>query len=136
MLQKYYSSKLLSIINTSPSLINSEEKGLLYLLSDSLKKTVIDNDEIKQIMFNNIVLSGGTSMMSGLSQRIYKNLPSFLDSNDTSQLNLVFDNLRYYSTWIGASMISSMSTFNKLLITREIWMDSGEDKVGIFKKIF
>lgn len=118
----------------NPSLINSEEKGLLYSLSDSLKKTVIDNEEIKQIMFNNIVLAGGTSMMKGFSQRIYNYLPSFLETNE--QLGVVADNLRYISTWIGASMISSMSTFNKLLITRENLTENGDDRIGVFKKIF
>jgi actin-related protein len=117
-------------------LINSEEKGLLHLLSDSLKKTVIDNDDIKSQMFNNIVLAGGTSMMSGFSQRLSRSLPSYLDQGDSNSINIVADNLRYLSTWIGGSMISSMSTFSKLLITREIWMESGEDKIGIFKKIF
>lgn len=134
MLLKFSSSKL--IFNFSPSLINSDEKGLLYLLSDSLKKTVIDNDEIKNIMFNNIILAGGTSMMGGFSQRLLRNLPSYLDQSDTSSINIVSDNLRHLSTWIGQSMISSMSTFNKLLITREAWTENGEDKIDIFKKIF
>ena len=99
---------------------------------------MIDNDEIKNIMFNNIMLAGGTSMMKNFPERIKRNLPVLLDNSDPSSINIVDDSMRHLSTWIGASMISSMSTFNKLLINRETYLESGEDKiaVGIFKKIF
>mmetsp|Transcript_18459 Transcript_18459/g.19081 ORF Transcript_18459/g.19081 Transcript_18459/m.19081 type:complete len:179 (+) Transcript_18459:270-806(+) len=122
----------------NPSVIGSEEKGLLSLISDSVKKTVIDNEEVKNLMFNNIVLAGGTSMMNGFSNKIHRYLPSLLDNTDPSSINIVEDNQRHLSTWIGASMISSMSTFNKLLISKESTNENGEDRigVGIFKKIF
>jgi actin-related protein len=93
----------------------------------------MDNDEMKQIMFNNIVLAGGTSMMEGFSYRIEKDLSKNISN---TKLNVISENMRNLSTWIGASMISSMSTFNKLLITRESLSESGENRVGIFKKIF
>lgn len=88
-------------------------------------------------MFNNIVLTGGTSMMNGFNFRINKYLPDLIKTEDVNaKLNIVADTLRYNSTWIGASMIASMSTFNKLLITKEMWADSGEEKINIYKKIF
>jgi actin-related protein len=89
-------------------------------------------------MFNNIVLAGGTSMMKGFSNKIQKYLPSLLDNTDPGSINIIDDNQRHLSTWIGASMISSMSTFNRLLINKETLMETGEDRigVGIFKKIF
>jgi actin-related protein len=76
----------------NPSIIGSEEKGLIYLIADSLNKTYIDDNDLKKTMFGNIVLSGGTTMMSGFSNRIYKELPSHLgqfyydNSNSRSDL--------------------------------------------------
>ena len=75
-------------------------------------------------------------MMKGFSERLQRSLPSYLEQNDQSNVTIVSDNLRDLSTWIGASMIASMSTFNKLLITRESFADKGEDNLGILKKIF
>lgn len=142
LLSCYLSKLILLIVNYfnlhSPSIIGSQEKGLLSLISDSIKKTVIDNEEIKNLMFSNIVLAGGTSMMKGFPNKIQKYLPSLLDNTDPNSIFIVDDNQRHLSTWIGASMISSMSTFSKLLINKETLLEIGEDRigVGIYKKIF
>ena len=89
-------------------------------------------------MFSNIVLAGGTSMMRGFPQRIHKSLPTLLDNTDSNSIKIIDDIQRHLSTWIGASMIASMSTFNKLLINKETLIENGEDrtKVGVYKKIF
>lgn len=93
-------------------------------------KTVIDNEELKKIMCANIMLAGGTSMMPGLARRIKNELTDFREG-----LIVSGDSQRYISAWIGASMISSMSTFNQILISRAMYMDSGEDRIAIFKRV-
>lgn len=89
-------------------------------------------------MLKNIVLSGGTSMMPGFAQRIKKTLPSYFDHdimyNGMTQIHA--EGNRYISTWIGASMLSSMSTFNQLFITKEEYAEVGENRLKIFQKIF
>jgi actin beta/gamma 1 len=89
-------------------------------------------------MFGNIVLSGGTTMMSGFSNRIYKELPSHLsqfyyDNNNTKSdlefshlTNIVAEGYRHIAPWIGASMVASMSTFNQVFITKEDFNEGGE----------
>jgi actin len=89
-------------------------------------------------MLSNIVLSGGTTMMPGFPQRIKSNLVTQLE-NDFSYnnpLNIIAEGNRDISTWVGASMIASMTSFDKIFIKREDYYESGEDRVSLFSKIF
>jgi actin beta/gamma 1 len=111
---------------------------LAYLIADSLNKTYIDDNELKKTMFGNIILSGGTTMMSGFSNRIYKELPTHLshfnydNSNNKSDIefshltNIVSEGYRNIAPWIGASMVASMSTFNQVFVTKEDFNEGGE----------
>ena len=90
-------------------------------------------------MTNNIVLSGGTTMMPGFSQRIKKTLYiplNEMDLNINSNCQIVTEGNRYISTWIGASMIASMSSFEKVFIKKEEYLENGEDRISLFSKIF
>ena len=89
-------------------------------------------------MLNNIVLSGGTTMMPGFSNRINMQLKDVLNRENISYTSykVIAEGNRNISAWIGASMISSMSSFNNVFITREEYNENGENKLNIFQKIF
>jgi actin-related protein len=89
-------------------------------------------------MLNNIVLSGGTTMMPGFSNRINLQLKDALNRENISysSYKVIAEGNRNISSWIGASMISSMSSFNNVFITREEYNENGENKLNIFQKIF
>lgn len=89
-------------------------------------------------MLNNIVLSGGTTMMPGFSNRINMQLKDVLNRENISysSYKVIAEGNRNISSWIGASMISSMSSFNNVFITREEYNENGENKLNIFQKIF
>jgi actin beta/gamma 1 len=89
-------------------------------------------------MLNNIVLSGGTTMMPGFSNRMNMGLKEVLREKDINynSYQVIAEGNRNISTWIGASMISSMSSFNSVFISREEYNESGETRLNIFQKIF
>ena len=89
-------------------------------------------------MLNNIVLSGGTTMMPGFSNRINLQLKDVLNRENINynSYQVIAEGNRNISSWIGASMISSMSSFNNVFITREEYNENGENKLNIFQKIF
>jgi actin-related protein len=88
-------------------------------------------------MINNIVLAGGTTMMTGFTQRIANDLYNYFDDDFVYHPpNIVAENYRYNSTWIGASMLGSMSTFKNLFITKEEFNEIGEGRFQYFQKIF
>ena len=49
-----------------PSLVGLESKGIHHLVHDTINKCDID---VRRELYNNIVLSGGTSMFEGLQSR-------------------------------------------------------------------
>lgn len=89
-------------------------------------------------MLNNIVLSGGTTMMPGFSNRINLQLRDVLNKENINfnSYQVIAEGNRNISSWIGASMISSMSSFNNVFVTREEYNENGENKMNIFQKIF
>ena len=58
-------------------------------------------------MINNIVLSGGTTMIPGFAQRIKKTLPHHFENDiNFSNHQVIAESNRFISTWIGASMVA------------------------------
>ena len=88
-------------------------------------------------MLDNILLSGGTTMMSGFSNRIKLDLPNALESDLIFSKNyqVVAENNRDISVWTGASMISSMSSFDDFFIKKEDYIENGENRMSLFSKI-
>lgn len=123
-----------------PSLIGSEFRGIIKLITNSIKKTEIMDDKLKETLVENIVLSGGTSMMPGFNDRIRRDLVEYKEEDSEWRLeyepNVIAENSRYISKWIGMSMISSMSSFDKLFIDKSEYTEIGEEKFAEMAQIF
>lgn len=64
-------------------------------------------------MYSNIVLSGGSSMLRGLHNRIEKEVRETLPNDIPKQdIRIISDSFRQYGAWIGGSMLASLSTFD------------------------
>ena len=134
----YYLSKYYFLTCNSPEVIQKTELGLKHLIINSIKKSTIDNDRFKENLLNNIVLSGGTTMMPGFSERVFKEITEYTD-NDWEldcKPNIITENNRYISKWIGMSMIASMSSFEKLFIKKAEYQELGDDHFSLLNKIF
>ena len=63
----------------TPSLVDIEAPGIADMVVNSIKKC---NAAIWKELFGNVVLSGGTTMLSGVADRVYKDIsncaPSFM----------------------------------------------------------
>jgi len=103
-----------------PSLIGKESKGIHKLTYDSIQKCDID---IRRDLYSNIVLSGGSTMFGGLSERLEKEMKALAPTN--VKIKIVAPPERKYSVWIGGSILSSLSTFQEMWITKEEYDESG-----------
>ena len=115
------------------------EYGLINLIAGSIKKTENIDRAFKESLVENVVLSGGTSMMEGFPDRVYKDLKTYKDEDGfeleyepiiTAEIN------RNIGKWIGMSMISSMSAFDKLFIKKQDYQDIGEERFAEVSQIF
>jgi len=103
-----------------PSLIGMEQAGIHTLTYDSIMKCDVD---IRKELYNNVVLSGGTTMYTGIAERLYKELTAL--APPTIKVKVVAPPERKYSVWIGGSILSSLSTFQQMWISKEEYDESG-----------
>jgi len=103
-----------------PSLIGKETQGIHLQIFDSITSCDID---LQRDLFNNIVLSGGTTMFPGIADRIGKELVRL--TPDSVAVRVIAPPERKYSVWIGGSILASLNTFQSNWITREEYEEGG-----------
>merc|ERR1712141_632838 len=104
----------------NPSLIGKEAEGIHKLTYQSIQKCDID---IRKDLYSNVVLSGGSTMFVGLDARLKKEITALAPSN--SKIKIVAPPERKYSVWIGGSILSSLSTFQDMWVTKDEYDESG-----------
>jgi actin-related protein len=103
-----------------PSLIGMEQDGIHQLTFQSIMKCDVD---IRKDLYGNTVLSGGSTMYDGIADRLTKELTNLAPA--AIKVKVVAPPERKYSVWIGGSILSSLSTFQQMWITKEEYDDSG-----------
>jgi len=103
-----------------PSFIGMESMGIHETAYTSIMKCDID---IRKDLFANIVLSGGTTMYPGVADRMQKEITQLAPS--TLKIKIIAPPERKYSVWIGGSILSSLSTFQTMWITKDEYEESG-----------
>ena len=103
-----------------PSFEGSDQAGLIEKLSGTIQKCDID---IQDQLYSNIVLSGGSTLFPGFAERTQKDLTAFVHSN--VETRVVAPAERQFTTWIGGSMLASLSTFPTMWISRSEYDDYG-----------
>merc|ERR1711912_85877 len=112
-----------------PSFIGKEASGIHDTVFQSILKCDID---IRKGLYTNVVLSGGTTMFAGIGERMSKELTALAPS--TMKVRVVLPPERKYSVWIGGSILSSLSTFQQMWITKDEYDECGPSIVH--KKCF
>eukprot|EP00536_Pseudo-nitzschia_multiseries_P009084 jgi/Psemu1/241812/estExt_Genewise1.C_2460060 len=103
-----------------PNLTGLEMDGI----ADSTFQTIMKCDvDIRKDLYANIVLSGGTTMFPGISERMSKEVTALAPAS--IKVKIVAPPERKYSVWIGGSILASLSTFQSMWISKEEYDESG-----------
>merc|ERR1712086_791704 len=103
-----------------PNLTGLEMDGI----ADSTFQTIMKCDvDIRKDLYANIVLSGGTTMFPGISERMSKEISHLAPAS--IKVKIVAPPERKYSVWIGGSILASLSTFQSMWISKEEYDESG-----------
>ncbi|KAJ8294562.1 actin [Rhodotorula toruloides] len=97
-----------------PSLIGLEAAGIHETTYNSIMKCDLD---IRKDLYGNIVMSGGTTMYAGISDRMQKEITALAPSS--MKVKIVAPPERKYSVWIGGSILASLSTFQQMWISKQ-----------------
>ncbi|PIK45522.1 putative actin, cytoplasmic-like [Apostichopus japonicus] len=103
-----------------PSLIGREAGGIHETTYNSIMKCDVD---IRCNLYSNIVLSGGSTMFPGTSERLQKELTSL--APQSMKVKVIAPAERKYSVWIGGSILASLSTFQQMWISKQEYDETG-----------
>lgn len=95
------------------------------------KSIEICDAELQKDLFKNIVLAGGSSMMTGFGDRMRREMTQLVGQYQFT--NIILDSQRKNSAWIGGSMYASLETFGLIKITSQEYL---ADNTIVFKKFF
>jgi len=103
-----------------PNFIGLEQEGIHKLTFSSIMKCDVD---IRKDLYNNVVMSGGTTMFNGIAERIQKEIKAL--APDSMTIKIIAPPERKYSVWIGGSILSSLSTFEEMWIQKAEYDEAG-----------
>jgi actin len=98
-----------------PLLLGSETEGMAEMAVASVRACDVD---VRRELFGSVVLSGGTTMLRGLAERLRRDVEAAVPSGVA--VRVVAPAERKYSVWIGGAILSCLSTFqNQWVLKRE-----------------
>eukprot|EP01060_Flectonema_neradi_P041706 TRINITY_DN998_c0_g1_i3.p1 TRINITY_DN998_c0_g1~~TRINITY_DN998_c0_g1_i3.p1 ORF type:complete len:175 (+),score=21.47 TRINITY_DN998_c0_g1_i3:13-537(+) len=102
-----------------PSLVESEEDGIHQMVNKSILKC---DTEFSDIFYSNIMVSGGNTKHGGIANRLSKEIVSL--APDSTQVNVVAPH-HEYPAWTGGSMLSSLSSFASMCVSKQQFEEKG-----------
>ncbi|KAL5961738.1 actin [Taenia solium] len=103
-----------------PALIGKECPGLAESVFQSIGRSDMNT---RKDLYYNVVLSGGSTMFSGMADRLKKDISEMAPSS--VNVRIVAQPERKYCVWIGGSILGSLSSFRKVWISKEDYEEVG-----------
>jgi len=101
---------------------NDKIKGLPQLLLNSIQKC---NQPLHDMLYSNILLTGGGSLFPGLKDRLIKEMNKLSNDEYKTAININAPLDRAFGAWIGASMISANNNWTDMWISKEEYTEYG-----------
>lgn len=114
-----------------PDLIGSEARGVQDCLVNSIMQADID---LRKILFSQVVLAGGSTMFQGFGDRLLNEVRKHPFSPKDTKIRIAAPPERLFSTWIGGSILASLSTFKSMWISKADYLEHGS-KILISKQL-
>ncbi|OAF69708.1 hypothetical protein A3Q56_02563 [Intoshia linei] len=103
-----------------PNLIASEYDSVTQLLNYSINRCDMD---IREELYSNIILSGGSTMFKGFGNRLLKEMKVVAPKDTKIKITAPFN--RMYTNWIGGSILGSLEAFKKMWLSKEDYKSEG-----------
>ncbi|KAI1312613.1 Actin-2 [Mortierella claussenii] len=102
----------------NPELIGQEFPGIHQVVADSISRSDMD---LRKSLYMNIVLSGGSTLCRGFGERLLQEVKKLALKDIKIKISAPPE--RKYSTWIGGSILASLSTFKKMWVSAEEYQE-------------
>ena len=103
-----------------PSHVGQLYGGLPQTMFNSIQKCDM---AVRRALYNNVVVSGGSCLFKGFVQRLEKELMTI--SPPSVELDIIAPPEGKYTVWVGGSILSSLSSFDNMWITKSEYEEMG-----------
>jgi actin-related protein len=103
-----------------PSILGIDSPGIPEMIYNSIMRC---ESAIRLDMYSTIVLSGGNTMFPGIAERLHKELVALAPAN--MRIKIIATTERWYSVWLGGSILASLSTFQQRWVSMEEFYEDG-----------
>ncbi|XP_078054854.1 actin-5-like [Mustelus asterias] len=104
----------------NPSVMESSQEGIHIMVSNSLKRV---QPQFRQLMYENVLLSGGSTLFDGFNIRFRKEIFHFAPNDIKTKIHAVPE--RKFAVWIGGSILASLHAFQSLWVRKEDYTEHG-----------
>ncbi|XP_067824800.1 actin-5-like [Heptranchias perlo] len=104
----------------NPSVVESNQEGIHIMAINSLKRV---QPQVRQLMYNNVLLSGGSTLFDGFNFRFCKEIFALAPGDIKTKIHSVPE--RKYAVWIGGSILASLHAFQSLWVRQEDYKERG-----------
>ncbi|RKP17211.1 actin-like 6B, isoform CRA_b, partial [Rozella allomycis CSF55] len=100
-------------------------QAILSLPEMILKSVNMCDIDLRANMLSNILITGGTSLLHGVTERLYYELTNYVAANKVKISAPSSSIERRYGSWIGGSILGSLGTFQQLWVSRQEYEELG-----------
>jgi centractin len=105
-----------------PDLIGLEYRGVHDAVVTSIMRTDLD---LRRRLFSQIVLSGGSTLFHGFGDRLLQEVRKHHFAPKEAKIRIAAPPERLFTTWIGGSILASLSTFKTLWVSKSDYNEHG-----------
>jgi len=98
----------------NPSIVGLESLGIGGLVWESISRCDID---VRKTLLSNVVLSGGSTMFPGFSERLTRELKGYAPTASQAQVRVVASKDQKHAVWAGAQVFATLRSMQE-----EQWM--------------
>jgi centractin len=81
--------------------------------------------DLRKTLLSQIVLAGGSTMFNGFGERLLYEIRKHHLTPKESKIRIAAPPERMISTWIGGSILASLSTFKSMWISKKDYLEHG-----------
>eukprot|EP00658_Telonema_sp_P-2_P009609 TRINITY_DN13584_c0_g1_i3.p1 TRINITY_DN13584_c0_g1~~TRINITY_DN13584_c0_g1_i3.p1 ORF type:complete len:158 (-),score=45.13 TRINITY_DN13584_c0_g1_i3:381-854(-) len=104
-----------------PTLVGLEENGFHEMLHEAITCSDVD---LRKALYSSILLAGGTTLLDGLGKRLLNEVKKL--APPSMKIKITAPPERQTSTWIGGSILASLSTFRRMTISSHEYKEASD----------